>query len=192
MHDLISQYRTDLEVQLSRDLSAYEARILAEEIEQHLRERVSALVELGTSLDAAQVEALAVMGPTTALSREFRKKSPSRLTLGDSAGNWLAFSICASIVVFRNAFLSVDFLNLVMVLIWFGSPAFCRKYPWKGLLAGALMIELFLIVLPGRGHFPADLIGMSTVFLFTVISYASGILIRSLSRRVRKRLARLE
>lgn len=191
MHDLISQYRIDLEVQLGRDVSPYEARILAEEIEQHLRERVSALVELGTNPAAAQLEALAAMGPTTALRREFHRKSPTRFTLGEAAGNWLVFSVCAGIVAFSQTFLRVELFNLAMMLLWLGSPAFCRKYPWKGLVAGAILLEILLVVVPGRGQFPQDLIGIAMIFLLTAITYIAGILCRLIARKLRRRLARL-
>lgn len=190
MHDLISQYRADVEAQLMKDVTVVEARILADEIENHLRERVAALVELGSTPEAAQLEALSAMGPSTRLCREFRKRSLPRTTFTPVVGNCVLFLVCASIVVFKSAFLQIDAVNLFLVLAWFLSPAFCRRYPFLGVVAGLVLIELLLVVAPGRASFPNDLVGMSCVFLFTLTSYLTGVAVRKVAKSARARFSR--
>lgn len=187
MHDLIGQYRVDLEAQLVQDTSVFEARILSDEIEHHLRERVAALIELGASPEAAQVEALSAMGPTSQLARAYQRKALRRWTLGPASGNWLLFAVAASIIVFKDAFLRVDLVNAMLVLAWLCSPAFCRRYPIWGVLGGIAALELFLVMMPGRAQFPSDLIGMATVVLFTLISFVGGLFARAVLRRLRLR-----
>lgn len=63
MVDLISQYRHDLEAVLRGSLGPYEAQTIADEVEQHLRERFRASTELGALPETAQLEGPCGDGP---------------------------------------------------------------------------------------------------------------------------------
>lgn len=190
MVDLIAQYRQDVETLLRAKVSPYEAQMIAEEIEQHLRERVVASQELGSSPETAQLEALAAMGPTTELAKEFLTQVPRRFELSPRAGNWAMLVALAMVPVAQQQFLRNEGFNMLVVASWFVVPAFCRKFPTLGMLVGFAMIELFVIIPQGTANPAYDVSGMAMLGAMALAAFWIGRLIRKIKIRKILRLVK--
>lgn len=190
MVDLITQYRQDVETLLRAKVAPYEAQMIAEEIEQHLRERMLASQELGSSPETAQLEALAAMGPTTDLAREFLTQVPRRFELSPRTGNWAMLTALAMVPIAQQPFLRNDVFNLIVVSSWFVIPAFCRKFPILGMLIGFAMIELFVIVPQGNVNPAYELSGMAMLGAMALAAFWVGRLVRKIKIRKILRLVK--
>lgn len=190
MVDLIAQYRQDVETLLRAKVAPYEAQVIAQEVEQHMRERIQASIELGSTPETAQLEAIAAMGPTTELAKEFVTQVPRRFELTPRDGNIAMLVALALMIVFNRPFLRNEMANLIICASWLVVPMFCRKFPIWGLLAGFAAIELFIIIPQGTANWSNDLTGMTTFAAITFGCYLVGRLVRKLKIRKYLRLVK--
>lgn len=186
MVDLIAQYRQDVETILRESLAPYEAQTIATEIEVHLRERCEASIELGATPETAQLEALAAMGPSTQLAREFIHQKPKTRVLEPVASNLTMLGLFALPALFERAFVANTLFNSGVVAAWFTVPAFSRRWPLWGILGGVLVIELFLFAPAGRANWQRDIPGILQFVAFTLATYLIGWLVRNVVARVRR------
>lgn len=104
------------------------------------------------------------------------------------AGNATMFVLLSLLYVLHEPFLRSEVVNMLVATSWFVLPAFCRKFPLWGLLAGFAVIELLVIIPQGTADLSRDLPGMTLFAGITVGSFLIGKLLRhaSLRRRLRR------
>ena len=189
MADLVKQYRQELELELRRSMSAYAAQLTAEEVENHLRQRIAALIELGSSHEVAQLEAIEALGPTSNLAREFGQQAGVLWTLGPVQGNMAAFLLMCVPFVLHDAFLRNEWVNGTTILLWGLVPAFCRRWPIWGFVAGVVVLELAVVLPQGRFDWLRELIGMTVMISLTGVCFMLGWAARVTVKRVKSFLA---
>jgi len=184
MADSIDRYRFELERDLRRRMPAYSAQLIAEEAEAHLRDRCAASMELGASLETAQLEAIQTFGTAESLATEFGRQT-TVWAIGPRAGNVAMFLLFMIPVVYEYGFLNYTYVNLVTVLSWFTVPALCRCWPIWGTLAGIAVIEV--VLMGNRVRHTEEWYGLASMLGMTLVSYGLGWLVRKAVVRWRAR-----
>ncbi len=164
-------------------MDPFAAQLVADEVVQHLRERTAAFEELGATPETAQWESIARFGTPSLIAGEFDRRT-ALWAIKPLAGNLIMFGLFMVPVIYEYGFLHFDGVNLLTVLSWFTFPAFCRRWPIWGSLAGVLVIEYLLGFQRGRAM---DFAGIAAMIGLTLGSYLIGWLFRRVVSRARDR-----
>lgn len=131
------------------------------------------------------------MGPATTLAREFMSSRRKGWLLEPRTANLAMLAILSIPVVLSEPFLRNPLFNAISICAWFALPAFSRKWPVWGIIAGFFVLEVFGNVVQGTANLQRDLQGMGIFALMTLVTYLTGCLVRWSVRTVQRlRVAR--